>query len=1281
MVMLCRLESCGTDWVVSKRWLPLNLGPLCVTSEDPIVSSSIYISNTEKVSPSAYNDSVTIETDSLLPGEPPISITELEQVCGHLAEPYTPTNLLFNPSFAISMSPASIGMQDSFVAIAGPAAAEASNPFLVPTPGTPHKSTVHHGFSKPPTPAAATKPPTAQTAPLLPRSPNKPATAAPAPPASSGKPGTAARKPSTAGFSRTTSLSDRLSAKEAMRLMRAEESDRTSLNKLALLRRLTCWSWLGESSLVAGTQFGELVVAAWSNAGRVPYSLHISHLGSFSAVSAIAVLSNSVIVSVGDGRLLQVDYDFAEGHGHISHTKLYSTDPIISFIMRANEQLLALDREGHMSIVTATADGIDAQPVGIFPAGSRPYLVAPIVRPYMVALAGSGPGLIIDLVATKTDYLDVGEGISTVAASSDGRLLGVGYSNGWLRLFDTTQAPVLRPIFAERMYEGPVQMLRFRPDDVELIVLGPMEAEGSSTSAYRGFSRSGDAMDIGAAADAAASSSTDDDSPELRLHWLHTLSLKLIGVRSIPADVVGVEWLTHEDIYALLFVRASGDAWIWRGLPSDYVPLPTFLIDEADLRPQALRIAGSPPGAERPVLPLSIHVDSGDSLYNLHANMSDCSTRHYLVKVVETGEEGQLQVAWLFDEVERYVHQLKPATLMSLNPGGDLLATSGQDGAVVLRRTEELDSSVVVLALHDFSKGGCSHLAFSLDNRHLVASGYDGSVVMLYTSDAQSFALRKPGPESALADYVALLRTVRPDGDETPASAGADEEEDDEGKDVCEVIDEGEEDEDEDSFEESEDDFPPPRTASSRRRGSSRRGGSSRGKSRGSRQGESKDGNKTVLFLQRLRAENKQKGQPVDEAVDILDCLAILRRKISAHLERNAAVDFRERLDEDELVLDTELLQVGRRQVAQAVAARRQEILDARDGSELVALRLQRLCIDGMAAPGAELWDSKGAASVVNCPVRRPSPAEESRWRKLAHLRCMQNLEVTWLETRARHDDEGFEAAQPLAAGGGSVYTPATPSAPATPAAPAVQWQWRTHPHWFWYWPHVGSAAYVELNKPPPTPEQLADIKMFASIFPDLVHDKAHRLAEERDAQALKDAAKRGAEKDREQADKDKAAAQQPVLNGREREEWAVMGSDEEDLVLRALLQHPLELVSRARVTMQIAVLHQLIERNKTRFNVRFTALHREKEELVAGLHSVQIKRIEEIREEYTVLANLQKSTVALMAAKLAVVATLKDEKPRLATPAVVEPTRGQRTNVAEWANDLVGVSDEGDEL
>jgi WD40 repeat protein len=91
----------------------------------------------------------------------------------------------------------------------------------------------------------------------------------------------------------------------------------------------------------------------------------------------------------------------------------------------------------------------------------------------------------------------------------------------------------------------------------------------------------------------------------------------------------------------------------------------------------------------------------------------------------------------------------KRGGVLAGSPDGDLIATGGVDGVILVRRSAVLNQCLVINA-HSATAGGVASIAFTRDSKYVVSSGLDGGVMLWNVSALAPFAT------AALTSHLAL---------------------------------------------------------------------------------------------------------------------------------------------------------------------------------------------------------------------------------------------------------------------------------------------------------------------------------------------------------------------------------------------------------------------------------------------------------------------------------------------------------------------------------------------
>ena len=82
----------------------------------------------------------------------------------------------------------------------------------------------------------------------------------------------------------------------------------------------------------------------------------------------------------------------------------------------------------------------------------------------------------------------------------------------------------------------------------------------------------------------------------------------------------------------------------------------------------------------------------------------------------------------MLDVKSTYDGHAKVAVAVAVSPDGRFLATGGGDGAIIVRRTDNMFNAVKITPHAFHSRGGVLALRFTNDSRYLLSAGADGGL-------------------------------------------------------------------------------------------------------------------------------------------------------------------------------------------------------------------------------------------------------------------------------------------------------------------------------------------------------------------------------------------------------------------------------------------------------------------------------------------------------------------------------------------------------------------------
>lgn len=547
--------------------------------------------------------------------------------------------------------------------------------------------------------------------------------------------------------------------------------------KIAATRRILCHTWTTTNEVHAGTQYGEILTfkritnpqtqttILSMKVGKTPinepiYSLMLSahHLvagsadGTVNWLSHVPQINNSFIMSPATSYVLD-------------HSASLSKKAIIYCDFNPSyKSFVALTEDGRLLLASSLvklAGNNNQTKIHSFPLSHLPlsiqrtpeglledvsYEVDVIGSTnFMVGCGANGSSFVANF-STKdvVSSIQFPGQITGVSCSADGSLVAVGFADGVVRLLDATAVGddgTLRLVWAERLQTEAraVQAIKFMPGSA---ILAVMQADR-------------------------------------KIFFIRTIDLTLLGYTVGPANATCFDWVEIASRH-MLFIGTRIGCYVAITPPEvAHVPTEGLLLPPSITKPliSDIKIAplafttdplhdrgffavsidkklkrfklGMP--KERPAtLPeddlegidlgfgkSAVHADKGEeesiSAEAIEAklqskaleNASLVSSKSPYLKMLEMSSEGLREVDSQWDD-EHFGHR-KFATVMTLSTNGELVASGGADGMIIIRRTADPIYNVKELC-HDPQAGGVSNLSFSGDSRFLVSAGGDGGV-------------------------------------------------------------------------------------------------------------------------------------------------------------------------------------------------------------------------------------------------------------------------------------------------------------------------------------------------------------------------------------------------------------------------------------------------------------------------------------------------------------------------------------------------------------------------
>jgi WD40 repeat protein len=258
--------------------------------------------------------------------------------------------------------------------------------------------------------------------------------------------------------------------------------------------------------------------------------------------------------------------------------------------------------------------------------------------------------------------------VTAVACNPDDTLIGVGFESGAVGIVDATAPSQLRLIFLERMHEKPVKFVKFSSNGQMLVTVG-------------------------------------EDS---RVFFIRVRDLSAVGYRQVPFDVCAFNVFPCAGMDRVFVSSMHGQLQTMQ-LPPLGTTAPTgYMLDDDLIKPHISDIQ---------IAATALHQDLGNDKWFIVLGMDK-----KLRRIEFSGTKAQLDIKSVYEG------HAKVASVITVSPDGRFLATGGCDGAIIIRRTDNMFNQVKI-SPHSFaSRGGVIGLQFTNDSRFLISSGADGAI-------------------------------------------------------------------------------------------------------------------------------------------------------------------------------------------------------------------------------------------------------------------------------------------------------------------------------------------------------------------------------------------------------------------------------------------------------------------------------------------------------------------------------------------------------------------------